>query len=152
MPSAAPSTTSGWSGGQFVPHPNKFKSYLAILTALGRADPIMAAFSDFDVATEQYYMLVDPSKEVLANTTHHSTSAPWTNEEVMPVVWKNSTAPTRSSILRSFTPAPSSPPYPTSSKLLFAPWLGPPAGPQSSASLDGYHPPGCESAESDRPR
>ena len=75
-------------GGQFVAHPDGIKTYRVTLTALGRADPILAGLDDFDVVTEQYYMLVDPRNEVLATTVHHSTSAPWTNGVVMPVVWK----------------------------------------------------------------
>lgn len=75
-------------GGLFAAHPDNIKPHRVNLTALGRADPIMAGFTDFDVVTEQYYMLVDPRNEVLATTVHHSVSAPWTNGVVMPVVWK----------------------------------------------------------------
>ena len=44
--------------------------------------------SDFEVHTEQYYMLVDPRNEVLATTIAQSVSAPWTNGVVIPCVWK----------------------------------------------------------------
>jgi type 1 glutamine amidotransferase len=43
---------------------------------------------DFSITTEQYYMHVDPSNEVLATTTFQTKSAPWVNGAVMPVVWK----------------------------------------------------------------
>ena len=33
-------------------------------------------------------MHVDPSNEVLATTTFQTTSAPWVNGTIMPVVWK----------------------------------------------------------------
>jgi uncharacterized protein len=51
-------------------------------------DPIVAGLKDFAVHSEQYFMHVDPSNEVLATTTFHTTSAPWVNGTVMPVVWK----------------------------------------------------------------
>jgi type 1 glutamine amidotransferase len=38
--------------------------------------------------SEQYYMHVDPSNEVLATTTFDGTHAPWVAGTVMPVVWK----------------------------------------------------------------
>ena len=53
-----------------------------------KADPIVAGLNDFTVHSEQYYMHVDPSNEVLATTTFQTTSAPWVNGTVMPVVWK----------------------------------------------------------------
>ena len=38
--------------------------------------------------SEQYYMHVDPSNEVLATTTFSGEHAPWIAGVVMPVVWK----------------------------------------------------------------
>lgn len=73
-------------GGQFVAHPDNIKDYT--VNIVNRTDPITAGLDDFQVRTEQYYMLVDPRNEVLATTTHHSSSAPWTNGVVMPCVWK----------------------------------------------------------------
>ena len=48
----------------------------------------MAGLSDFDYHSEQYYMHVDPSNEVLATTTFSGEHAPWVKGVVMPVVWK----------------------------------------------------------------
>ena len=38
--------------------------------------------------SEQYYMHVDPSNEVLATTTFGGDILPWIEGTVMPVVWK----------------------------------------------------------------
>lgn len=73
-------------GGQFVAHPDNHKDYVVKITA--KSDPIMAGLSDFTVHSEQYYMHIDPANEVLATTTFETTSAPWINGTVMPVVWK----------------------------------------------------------------
>ena len=43
---------------------------------------------DFPYRSEQYYMHVDPSNEVLATTTFSGEHAPWIEGVVMPVVWK----------------------------------------------------------------
>jgi len=74
------------TGGQFVAHPDNHKDYVVNLAKT--ADPIVAGLTDFTVHSEQYFMHVDPSNEVLATTTFHSASAPWINGTVMPVVWK----------------------------------------------------------------
>ena len=44
--------------------------------------------SSFPYRSEQYYMHVDPSNEVLATTTFSGEHAPWIEGVVMPVVWK----------------------------------------------------------------
>jgi uncharacterized protein len=51
-------------------------------------DPVMAGIEDFDYQSEQYYMHVDPSNEVLATTTFSGEHAYWIKGVVMPVVWK----------------------------------------------------------------
>ena len=48
----------------------------------------MEGIRDFDYRSEQYYMHVDPSNEVLATTTFSGEHASWTKGVVMPVVWK----------------------------------------------------------------
>jgi uncharacterized protein len=53
-----------------------------------RDDPVMEGIQDFDYCSEQYYMHVDPSNEVLATTTFSGEHAPWIEGVVMPVVWK----------------------------------------------------------------
>src|SRR5919108_6628103 len=39
------------------------------------------------VNSEQYYMHVDASNDVLATTTFHPETAPWLEAVIMPVVW-----------------------------------------------------------------
>jgi type 1 glutamine amidotransferase len=57
---------------------------------INHEDPITANISDFEMHSEQYYMHVDPSNEVLATTTFRGDAAPWIDGVVMPVVWKRS--------------------------------------------------------------
>ncbi|TIT17186.1 MAG: hypothetical protein E5W78_27070, partial [Mesorhizobium sp.] len=49
---------------------------------------IMNGIDDFSYRSEQYYMHVDPSNEVLATTTFSGEHASWIEGVVMPVVWK----------------------------------------------------------------
>jgi len=51
-------------------------------------DPITAGLDDFRMHSEQYYMHVDPSNEVLATTTFDGSRLPWIAGTVMPVAWK----------------------------------------------------------------
>lgn len=48
----------------------------------------MAGISDFQVHTEQYYMHIDPSNEVLATTTFNGRFHDWIDGVTIPVVWK----------------------------------------------------------------
>jgi type 1 glutamine amidotransferase len=48
----------------------------------------MAGIGDFAYRSEQYYMHVDPSNEVLAATTFSGAHCAWIEGVVMPVVWK----------------------------------------------------------------
>jgi uncharacterized protein len=74
-------------GGQFVAHPDNIIDYE--VNIVNQADPITRGISDFKMRSEQYYMHVDPSNEVLATATFRDrTSASWVNGTVMPVVWK----------------------------------------------------------------
>lgn len=73
-------------GGQWVSHPDNIKRYTVNIT--NHEDPITKGIPDFEMNSEQYYMHVDPSNEVLATTTFQTESAPWVNGTVMPVVWK----------------------------------------------------------------
>jgi len=73
-------------GGQWVAHPGNIIDYRVDITRPD--DPIMAGIKDFPYRSEQYYMHVDPSNEVLATTTFSGEYAPWTKGVVMPVVWK----------------------------------------------------------------
>jgi type 1 glutamine amidotransferase len=73
-------------GGQWVAHPGNIIDYRVTVTRPD--DPVMHGISDFDYRSEQYYMHVDPSNEVLATTTFSGEHAPWIEGVVMPVVWK----------------------------------------------------------------
>lgn len=75
-------------GGQWVAHPGNIRPY-QVNIAPDRADhPIVTGLGDFSMRSEQYYMHVDPSIEVLATTTFDDDhDAPWVAGCVMPVVW-----------------------------------------------------------------
>ncbi|MFH2067844.1 MAG: ThuA domain-containing protein [Candidatus Omnitrophota bacterium] len=76
------------TGGQWVAHPGGIIDYE--VNIINHADPITAGLRDFRMRSEQYYMHVDPSNEVLATTTFSGKcgDAPWIKGCVMPVVWK----------------------------------------------------------------
>ncbi len=73
-------------GGQWVEHPGGIIKYR--VNIIKPDDPIVAGLSDFGMESEQYYMHVDPSNEVLATTTVGGETYPWIAGCVMPVVWK----------------------------------------------------------------
>ncbi|ODT66980.1 MAG: hypothetical protein ABS75_25715 [Pelagibacterium sp. SCN 63-23] len=74
-------------GGQWVAHPGNIIDYTVEVTKPD--DPIVAGIKpSFPYTSEQYYMHVDPSNEVLATTTFSGEHAPWIEGVVMPVVWK----------------------------------------------------------------
>ncbi len=73
-------------GGQWVAHPGNIIDYRVDITRPD--DPIMAGIGDFAYRSEQYYMHVDPSNEVLATTTFSGAHCAWIEGVVMPVVWK----------------------------------------------------------------
>jgi type 1 glutamine amidotransferase len=73
-------------GGQWVAHPGGIIDYE--VTIVRPDDPITAGLDDFQMHSEQYYMHVDPSNEVLATTTFDGSRLPWIADTVMPVVWK----------------------------------------------------------------
>jgi uncharacterized protein len=73
-------------GGQWVAHPGNIIDYRVNITRPD--DPVMEGIGDFDYHSEQYYMHVDPSNEVLATTTFSGEHAPWIDGVVMPVAWK----------------------------------------------------------------
>jgi type 1 glutamine amidotransferase len=74
-------------GGQWVAHPGNIIDYQVDITRPD--DPIMAGIDSFAYHSEQYYLHVDPSIEVLATTTFSGEHAPWIEGVVMPVVWKH---------------------------------------------------------------
>jgi hypothetical protein len=74
-------------GGQWVSHPGGVIDYKVNIS--NRDDPITQGLDDFKMHSEQYYLHVDPSNEVLATTTFQTNGvAPWVDGCVMPVVWK----------------------------------------------------------------
>ena len=73
-------------GGQWVAHPGGIIDYTVNITNYD--DPITAGLNDFAMHTEQYYMHVDPSNEVLATTRFDDRYLEWINGVVIPVVWK----------------------------------------------------------------
>jgi hypothetical protein len=73
-------------GGQWVAHPGGIIPYTVQVT--NKRDPITKGLKDFAMESEQYYMHVDPSNEVLATTTFSDKHDAWIKGCVMPVVWK----------------------------------------------------------------
>jgi type 1 glutamine amidotransferase len=73
-------------GGQWVAHPGNVIDYG--VTIVRPDDPITTGLNDFQMHSEQYYLHVDPSNEVLATTTFSGDYTPWIAGTVMPVVWK----------------------------------------------------------------
>lgn len=73
-------------GGQWVAHPGNIIDYTVNIT--DHEDPITAGLNDFAMHSEQYFMHIDPSNEVLATTTFGGQYCAWIDGVVMPVVWK----------------------------------------------------------------
>lgn len=73
-------------GGQWVAHPGNIIDYRVDITRSD--DPVMEGIGSFAYHSEQYYMHVDPSNEVLATTTFNGDHAYWIDGVTMPVVWK----------------------------------------------------------------
>lgn len=67
-------------GGEAVPVPYR-------VTITDRDHPVTAGVSDFDAATEQYYMHVDPNVHVLADTVFSGEHLPWLDGVRMPVAY-----------------------------------------------------------------
>lgn len=76
------------TGGQWVAHPDNIIDYSVEIEPEKREHPIVAGLSDFRMTSEQYYVHVDPSNDVLATTTFaRRQAAPWVEGTKMPVVW-----------------------------------------------------------------
>ena len=72
-------------GGQWVAHPGNIIDYKV---NIGDSEHfITQGLNDFQMHSEQYYMHVDPSNEVLATTTFSDDYHNWIKGVVMPVVW-----------------------------------------------------------------
>lgn len=74
------------TGGQWVSHPGNIIDYTVNISAAD--DPITAGIGDFAYRSEQYYMHVDPSNQVLATTTFGGEHLADVAGVVMPVIWK----------------------------------------------------------------
>ncbi|MFC4950518.1 ThuA domain-containing protein [Pseudonocardia sp. GCM10023141] len=87
-------------GGQFGCHPgihpfedgnsetDNFVPYTVEISDAGRAHPITAGIEDFDLVTEQYWVLADSYVNVLATTTQRRREFdPWHREVVHPAIW-----------------------------------------------------------------
>lgn len=87
-------------GGQFATHPGKepiqrigggndfFLPYTVEFTEAGRSHPITAGMTDFELETEQYWVLHDDLSDVLATTTHPIRPwHPWHRPVTSPAVW-----------------------------------------------------------------
>jgi uncharacterized protein len=87
-------------GGQFACHParepgerrgdetDNFLPYTVTVTEAGRAHPVTAGIDDFELVTEQYWVLHDDLVDVLATTTHPARPwQPWKRPVTSPAVW-----------------------------------------------------------------
>lgn len=73
-------------GGSWAAHPGGIIDYTVNIAK--RDDPVTKGLADFRMHSEQYYMLVDPSVDVLATTTFSGDAVPAIRGVVMPVAWK----------------------------------------------------------------
>jgi type 1 glutamine amidotransferase len=87
-------------GGKFVAHPAKpaelrngseadfFIRHSIEFTQLGKEDPITRGIPDFELTTEQYWLLTDSYNKVLATTTQSTSSdVPWKSPVTSPAIW-----------------------------------------------------------------
>ncbi|MGI5192355.1 ThuA domain-containing protein [Streptomyces sp. CA-288835] len=87
-------------GGQFATHPGKdpcerrgdetdyYLPHTINITELGRGHQITAGIEDFELDTEQYWVLHDDLIEVLATTTHPAQPwQPWDRPVTTPAIW-----------------------------------------------------------------
>jgi type 1 glutamine amidotransferase len=73
-------------GGQFVSHPGGIVEYE--VNIIKKEDPVVKGIENFKLVSEQYYMHVDPSNEVLAVSIFKNKEFFWIEKTVMPCVWK----------------------------------------------------------------
>lgn len=74
------------AGGQFVCHPGG--EDVSYRVEFDPASTFTQGLSDFEVATEQYYFLLDPAIEAVATTRMLAPDMPWLAGVKMPVAWK----------------------------------------------------------------
>ena len=75
-------------GGAFIEHPGGegFPQPYQV-SIIDRTHEVTRNVEDFNAATEQYYMHVDPNNEVLAQTSFSGEHLPWLAGHTMPVAW-----------------------------------------------------------------
>jgi type 1 glutamine amidotransferase len=86
-------------GGQFAAHPSRTspaegttdindRHYEVNITDIGREHPLTEGLHDFELTTEQYWVLTDDLNDVLATTTHPAEPGqPWHRPVTSPAVW-----------------------------------------------------------------
>lgn len=75
-------------GGAFVEHPaGEGYPYPYEVTIVDSDHEVTKGVNSFPVASEQYYMLVDPNVHVLAETTFTGEQLPWLDGNTMPQAW-----------------------------------------------------------------
>ena len=87
-------------GAQFASHPGKhpselrgdqednYRPYTVDMTELGRSHPITQGIEDFELTTEQYWVLHDDYLDVLATTTQAVRDwDPWHRPVTSPAIW-----------------------------------------------------------------
>jgi hypothetical protein len=75
-------------GGSFLEHPaGEGVKYPYSVSVVDRQHEITDGVDDFQVASEQYYMSVDPNNHVLAQTTFTGDQLPWLAGARMPQAW-----------------------------------------------------------------
>lgn len=72
-------------GGQFVAHPGG--EHLRYPVRF-EDDPLCAGLQDFEVTSEQYYLMTDPAVTVLATTNVASDEMPWLHGVKVPAAWR----------------------------------------------------------------
>jgi uncharacterized protein len=80
------------TGALFASHPaaegGGWPTHTIELTDLGREHPVTAGLDDFELTTEQYWLLADDLSDVLATTTQAVLpGSEWTRPVVSPAVW-----------------------------------------------------------------
>lgn len=87
-------------GGQFASHPGKapderigeqsdnYRPYVVAMTDAAKDHPITQGISDFELTSEQYWVLHDDYNDVLATTTQAVRPwDPWNREVTSPAIW-----------------------------------------------------------------
>lgn len=79
-------------GAQFAAHPGPDSGqsvrHVITMTPSGDSHPITQGVGDFELVTEQYWVLADTYLDVLATTTQQrSDGDPWTRDVTSPAIW-----------------------------------------------------------------